>query len=143
MADMPAKPMIRIMADFGNGPWAWGSDGCCIASVGWGPEEYEISEELKKDFADWVTEFERNSDRFCTLEEHLTLCKALGLSEKETARSIEEFKAMPPFDWQSFNTRGLTLAKRLYDELGGNVEVVYQKPGEDPDHAAEEPTVIH
>ncbi len=65
------KSTISIMADFGMGPYAWlrspeyypPSVGLNIAdSVSGFPEEFGISQELQSQLADWVIEFERNSD---------------------------------------------------------------------------------
>lgn len=63
---------ICIMADFGMGPYAWLREpelsaplvGSNIAdSVSGFPEEYNVSSALERDFAYWVTEFERDYDK--------------------------------------------------------------------------------
>lgn len=70
---MPNTPStISIMADFGMGPYAWLRNpeqspplvGSNIAdSVSGFPEEYNVSSALERDFANWVTEFERDYDK--------------------------------------------------------------------------------
>ncbi|MDD5724493.1 MAG: hypothetical protein PHY29_12280 [Syntrophales bacterium] len=64
------KTTICIMADFGNGPYAWVREavsskplvGSNIADVICGfPDEFDVSEELEKQFADWAIKFENNS----------------------------------------------------------------------------------
>ena len=111
---------ITIMADFGNGPYAWlkeASDESSLVGVniadavsGFGGEP-PVSGALERDFAAWVISFERHYDE-------------------------------PTFDWQSFHSRGLALSQRLYDELGGSFRVFYDKPCEDPSHPADARTEI-
>jgi hypothetical protein len=110
-----AGKVITIMADFGNGPYAWlkeDSDarsgvGVNIADAlcGFGGM-FPVSAELETDFAEWVVFFERCHD-------------------------------LPAFDWSEFHVRGMALALRLNHELGGTFRVVYDKPFEDPFHAAD------
>lgn len=143
MANTPSKPFVRIFPDFGNAPWAWGSSGVCVASASWwGLEGYGISEQLKKDFSDWAWEFEDNWEKFGTAEEREGLFKLTEASPEEIREDIEQWKAQPKFDWRSYHERGLALAKRLYDELGGAVQVIYEKPCEDPDWQVNEKTVF-
>lgn len=56
------------MADFGNGPYAWlrGADrsppyvGSNVAdATGWVSDTIQITDDLKEQFSDWVTEFEK------------------------------------------------------------------------------------
>ncbi|GEM_PF-6793222 len=65
--------VITIMADFGNGPYAWGKDLANIndsivgrniadAVAGFEPE-YNIPEELQYRFCDWMRKFESDCDR--------------------------------------------------------------------------------
>jgi hypothetical protein len=65
---MNSESTICIMADFGFGPYAWlrGPElsrprvgGNIADSVSGFPEEYNISAALQADFAEWITEFER------------------------------------------------------------------------------------
>jgi hypothetical protein len=114
------KKAITIMADFGNGPYAWLKDasdersyvGCNIADAVFGFRgQLPVSAGLEHDFAEWVTAFERSYDQ-------------------------------PTFNWPGFHLRGLALAQRLYDELNGTLRVVYAKPSEDPSYPAEARTEI-
>lgn len=59
------------MADFGNGPYAWlrgpeekqpCAGGCIADAVAGFPPEYGVSENLQREFAEWVIDFERNSE---------------------------------------------------------------------------------
>jgi hypothetical protein len=68
---MTKKSKICIMTDFGMGPYAWlrGPEltrsrvGQCIADAVTGfPKEYGVSENLQRDFAEWVIDFEKNYD---------------------------------------------------------------------------------
>ncbi len=63
---------LVIMADFGMGPYAWlrypdeppyKCGGNIADSVCGFPEEYGISKELEKLFAEWVIDFERHYDQ--------------------------------------------------------------------------------
>jgi hypothetical protein len=103
---------ITIMADFGNGPYAWNKDssdkttnvgGNIADAVGGFYGFIEISKELENDLASWVLEFERDY-------------------EKE------------PFDWRAFNERGIELSRRLKREVKDAFDVAYSFPWEDPVH---------
>jgi hypothetical protein len=148
---MDAKPTIRIMAEFGNGAWAWEGTSRAgpfkfIADASYGPVGYSISEDLKRDFAEWAIEYDRNGfEPRESGSQELELVRVIyGLTEEEVAERVaaEKANAGPPFDWLSFNERGLALAKRLYAELGGRVDVFYEKPAEDPNHKVNERTFL-
>jgi hypothetical protein len=111
---------ITIMADFGNGPYAWLKEaadesslvGENIAdSVSGFCGEPPVSAALEQAFAEWVTGFEQHCDE-------------------------------PTFDWQGFHSRGLDLSHRLYRELAGSYRVFYDKPYEDPSHPRDARTEI-
>jgi hypothetical protein len=62
--------LITIMADYGNGPYAWlnenpeesNAPGGNIADmIGGCPSDWNASKELEADFADWIGLFERDS----------------------------------------------------------------------------------
>lgn len=63
---MSAKT-ITIMPDFGMGPYAWLKDasdtteyvGENVANAIYGFDEFEVSEELQREFAAWIRRFER------------------------------------------------------------------------------------
>ena len=107
---------ITILPDFGMGPYGWIKDaddetryvGGNIADATCGFEftEYKVSAELERDFAAWVTWFER----------------ACSVSDDETAA----------FDWPEFHRQGLALTIRLKVEIGDQARVMYDKPCEDP-----------
>jgi len=105
---MPKKT-ITIMADFGNGPYAWLKDssdqskyvGGNIADAISGFSGYaEVSRELEIKFAEWVTDFENHSD------------------ERN-------------FDWKAFNERGIALSNRLKGEVKDAFDIVYVVQSED------------
>lgn len=105
------QPTINIMADFGNGPYAWfrlpgdghlGIGSCIADAISGFPEEYGISDNLQRQFARWVTEFENRYD------DH-------------------------DFDWADWNWTGVCLSNRLKLELGEGYAVIYHQPVEDPE----------
>jgi hypothetical protein len=115
---MTTRSTICIMADFGNGQYAWlraPEDsaplvGPNIADALWGLHvEYGVSEELDEQFVDWVTHFERNYDK-------------------------------DSFDWEAWEEQGIGLARRLKKELGDVYAVEYHYPYED--HTASNPPPI-
>lgn len=57
------RETICIMADFGMGPYAWERDGNIADSITGFPKEYGVSIKLEADFSEWITDFERNSDK--------------------------------------------------------------------------------
>ena len=103
---------ITIMADIGNGPYAWIKDtaddsryvgrNIADACTGFG-YELSVSDELEMDFMNWVVYFEKNYNN-------------------------------PNYDWIEFNRHGVEMTKRLYLELNGIYRVIYEKPIEDPGH---------
>jgi hypothetical protein len=117
---MKPNKTITIMADFGLGPYAWLKDasdesdyvGVNIANSRTGMDEFDISDRLQKEFADWIGRFERGA--------------------------LDN----PKFPWASFHKEGLALSRRLKKEIGEIANVVYVKPFEDPDHEQEEKTRI-
>lgn len=56
------RETVKIMADFGMGPYAWNCGNIADAVCGF-PPEYGVSKELETDFAEWVTKFERDCDK--------------------------------------------------------------------------------
>ena len=103
---------ITIMADYGNGPYAWLKDasdergyvGANIADAVAGVcGDPPVSQALEHDFAEWVISFEREADR-------------------------------PSFDWPGFHSRGLALSHRLFREIGQSFRIFYVKSHEDPNH---------
>jgi len=118
-ASMPIKT-ITIMADFGNGPYAWLKDasyeheevGANIADAvcGFGAE-YGVPAVLEKQFADLVIRFEREYEN-------------------------------PAFDWNAFHRDGMTLCQHLKRVLGEAYRVVYVKPHEDPNYRTNRRTEI-
>jgi len=101
---------ITIMADIGNGPYAWCKDasdesryvGANIATAYSGFCGYPpVSEALEMEFRHWIIYFENNCDD-------------------------------PMFDWKEFNRQGEEMARCLYLELNGEYRIIYQKPSEDP-----------
>lgn len=111
---------ITIMADFGNGPYAWIKDasdesrwvGGNIADAvsGFG-KKYGVPAELEKQFAAWVIRFERECNN-------------------------------PTFDWNDFHGEGVALSQHLKQVLGDAYRVVYVKPREDPNHGINRRTEI-
>ena len=104
---------ITVMADFGNGPYAWlirdgatratGVGGCIAdAVVGFQNSGFRVSPTLESDFAAWATWFEK--------------------------------KAVTPsaMAWPAFNAQGIALACRLKKEIGNQARVHYEWPIEDP-----------
>ena len=103
---------LSIMADYGMGPYAWLNEnpvedprlGPNIADMTSGfPEEWNGSKELEADFAEWMTQFERDS--------------------------WDHFDSFP---WEEFHRRGIELSRRLKLELGSEFWVRYVKAMEDP-----------
>jgi hypothetical protein len=117
---MKPDKTITIMADFGFGPYAWLKDasdesdyvGMNIANSHSGMTEFDISDQLQKDFADWIGRFGRGA--------------------------LDN----PRFPWASFHAEGLALSRRLKEEIGEAANVVYVRPCEDPDHEQNEKTWI-
>ena len=118
-ATMPIKT-ITIMADFGNGPYAWLKDasdesrwvgGNVADAVSGFGEEYGVPAELEKQFADWVMRFECEYNN-------------------------------PSFDWNAFHREGMTLCQHLKRVLGEAYRVVYVKPHEDPNYRTNRRTEI-
>ena len=108
------------MADYGNGPYAWirelgspeRSIGPCLADAICGfPEEFGVSKELETQFAEWVTEFER------------------------------DWKEHNIADWEKWNQRGIALSKKLKREFGDKFLVKYHYPHEDPRFDGDPPRV--
>jgi hypothetical protein len=107
-----ARKVITIMADIGNGPYAWLNDpadersgvGGNIADAvcGFGGD-LPVSTDLERGFAEWVMFFEHCYDQ-------------------------------PDFDWPEFHARGMALTRRLHSEIGDSFRVFYEKPFEDPSH---------
>ena len=105
-----AEETINIMADFGNGPYAWKKQagdgghgvGSNIADATCGLSHViGTSQRLDDDFARWVIDFERGYDD-------------------------------PEFDWDLFHMEGLLLTTRLKDEVGNRFTIFYCAPSDDP-----------
>ena len=109
---------ITIMADIGNGPYAWSKDasddsrdvGSMIADAysGFGGKPL-VSEALEMEFRHWIIYFENNCYDFNSNP-----------------------YVSPNFDWLEFNRQGKEMARCLYLELKGKYRIIYQKPSEDP-----------
>jgi hypothetical protein len=105
--------LITIMADYGNGPYAWLNEnpeekpgiGPGIADMTHGFLDWNVSKELEADFADWMVPFARDS-----------------------------YDNPESFPWEEFHRRGIELSKRLKREVGSTFRVRYVKPSEDPNH---------
>lgn len=101
---------ITIMADYGMGPYGWLNEnpeeqpglGPNIADRYGFPPDWNVSKELEADFADWITQFERDS-----------------------------FENPEMFPWEEFHRRGIELSRRLKREIGSAAHVRYVKPIED------------
>jgi hypothetical protein len=113
-SDSHAEPgqAITIMADYGNGPYAWLKDasdersyvGTNIADAVAGfCGDPPVSRALENDFAEWAISFERGADS-------------------------------PAFDWPGFHSCGIALSHRLFREIGRSFRIFYVKPHEDPKH---------
>lgn len=103
---------ISIMADFGNGPYAWLRKpdenlpyvgGNIADAVSGFPEHFGVTQGLQKQLADWVIDFENNYD-------------------KES------------FNWKKWNQCGINLSKKLKLEVGNHYLVEYHFPCEDPNY---------
>lgn len=116
-----AHPILTVMADFGSGPFLWinreGNDcggiggNCCDAIYRCG--SHPMSDALFDAFIGWITEF-------------------------ETASWARASSGELDLNWPDFHERGLSLAKRLKDEVGTAFRVIYVKPVEDPAHREDE-----
>lgn len=116
---MKAEKTITIMPDFGNGPWAWEKDST--------DETTYVGGCIAS--AEWM------DGRY-----HVS-----GGLKKEFGEWVSRFENQckdEGFDWTAFHRRGMELAKRLKQELGDRVKIVYAKPVEDPNHKSEEQTEI-
>jgi len=101
---------IRIMADFFHA-YCWGEDGC-QTSIDLAFPDIPGIEALHEEFDSWQ--------------------EAFDLAEWQPTLPM-----LPGFDWASFHERGLVLASRLKLLLGDRAQVIYEKPGEDPDDGVE------
>lgn len=117
---MSPTQTITIMADIGNGPYAWIKDasdesryvGSMIAEAYSGFfGKPPVSEALEMDFRHWIIYFENN-------------CNDAN------------------FDWAEFNRQGEEMAWCLYLELNGEYRIFYLKPCEDPGHESQMKTEI-
>jgi hypothetical protein len=109
---------ITIMADIGNGPYAWIKDasddsryvGPMIADAysGFGGKPL-VSDALEMEFRHWIIYFE-NYCYDCNADPYIS----------------------STFDWMEFNRQGKEMARCLYLELNGKYKIIYQKPSEDP-----------
>lgn len=107
------KKIITIMPDFGNGPYAWlKDDGDTTAYVG-------------GNIADAVSGFEFSGYR---------VSNALEAEFRAWMILFGNHSDSSAFDWPSFHRQGMALGKRLKDELGDQVRVVYDKAAEDPSY---------
>ena len=123
MPKMYMKPnkTITIMADFGFGPYAWLKDaadetdyvGINIANLKTGMTDFKISKKLEADFSKWIECFERDA--------------------------LDN----PDFQWPLFHEEGISLTRRLKEEIGDAAKVLYVKPFEDPQHQTDEKTWIY
>lgn len=79
-------------------------------TTGW-DGDHPISDELHRDFREWQIRFERE------------------VAPWRQGHPLFDLS----FDWTWFHARGLELCRRLKQELGDAVRIVYIKPSEDPD----------
>ncbi|MBN1636316.1 MAG: hypothetical protein JW920_07370 [Deltaproteobacteria bacterium] len=110
---------ICIMADFGNGPYAWIRDpetakplvGPNIADAICGfPEDFGVSKGLHKQFANWVIDFENHYDD-------------------------------KGFNWEEWNQISIELCKMFKKEIGDRFLVEYHYPWEDPRYEGNPPII--
>ncbi len=113
--DEAQNSTICVMADFGNGPYAWRrgpeesrprTGGNIADAVRGFQAHYGISQGLQEKFAAWVTQFERDYEH-------------------------------TEFDWARWNEQGVALARRLKGEVGERFLVEYHYPCEDPHRGGE------
>ena len=117
-----SKYLITVMPDYGMGPYAWqkpASDtstliGICVATA--------------------VDGFET--------DEGTTISSDLQAGFADWTAQFEQFAEKPEFDWPAFHREGLSLSRRLKQELGSNYRVSYHKPCEDPAREINEFTEI-
>lgn len=101
---------ITIMADFGNGPYAWKKRTCegCAAV---GPNI---------------------ADATCGLSFLIGTSPGLDDEFSEWVKRFEDGCFRPDFDWAAFHDLGVKLAGRLKHEVGKRFVVAYRPPWEDP-----------
>ena len=112
--DVKTEPnyLITVMPDYGMGPYAWQKSatdtstliGICIATA---VDGFETDEGTK-------------------------ISSDLQAGFADWTAQFEQFAGKPDFDWQAFHREGLSLSRRLKQELGSNYRVSYHKPCEDP-----------
>lgn len=90
----------------------WDNEGVNIGGPD-GCDDINISESLLNEFADWHLPFERF-----------------------------DFENNPDFNWDEYHKKGMELSRKLKKEVGEDVEIIYEKPFEDPNHHLNERTVI-
>lgn len=114
----PSRPVVTIMADFGNGPYAWlrepgekdaGVGGNIADAVAGFCGILPVSPGLEGDFARWAIAFENGYDD-------------------------------PHFNWALFNATGMVLTQRLADEVGASHRFFYVRASEDPTRKERERT---
>jgi len=125
-------PALTVMVDYGGAPFLWLADNPEDTGVGLllcnalprfkdedeDDENYPLSKELWRKFADWAIEFHH------------------------TAFYSEAFNA-DDWDWIAYHARGLQLSCMLKKEVGNDYHVIYWKPYEDPNHHINERIKIH
>ena len=123
-SDVKAGPnfLITVMPDYGMGPYAWQKPatdtstliGICVATA--------------------VDGFET--------DEGTAISSDLQAGFADWTALFEQFAEKPDFDWQAFHREGLSLSRRLKQELGSDYRVAYHKPCEDPAREIDEFTEI-
>ena len=104
-----------VMPDFG-GAWCWqkpaGDEGKSVGELVGSNRSWSglhpIPQELVDDFSDWQLEFDRHA------------------STGADASTYSEFR------WREFHLQGTALCQRLKQLVGDSVQVLYDKPIEDP-----------
>jgi hypothetical protein len=105
------------------------------------PEKFAI-------FADFGTGYVWVKSAGVTLEEYFPDNAAILQIEKELIEWCDQFDRSawyhdPKFPWEEFHEKGLSLARRLADELKDtDIGVVYERPFEDPAFEVSKPIVI-
>ncbi len=90
----------------------WDEEGCCVGGSE-GPYSFKISKELQRELREWHQKFK-----------------------------VYPYQDYSEFDWASYHTRGIELAKKVESEFGDLIEIIYQKPFEDPNNKIDELTLI-
>ncbi len=113
------KLTICIMADFGMAAYAWFRELNKTHGIG-----------------------DNIADAVIALPDEFGVSKALQSELGEWAIIFENKCPEPTFDWEGWNAKGLSLAKRLKQEVGDKYLVEYHYPMEDPRFKDDWPVVL-